>query len=145
MEQDVLRMLDGMIDTTDDPQLKADLEHHEQETEMQAERLEGRTQAHGASPSTVREAGGMVGALMKGVVDLARGEKAGRNVRNGYATEHMETASYQRLERVARRGGDDETAAVARRNRSEEEAMVQTLERWDKAADLSLAEAGVVG
>ena len=113
---------------------------------MQAERLEGRLQAHDSSPSLVREAGGMVGALMKEVVDLARGEKAGRNVRDGYATEHMEIASYQLLERVAQRAGDEETAAVARQNRSEEEAMAQKLEGcWDKAADLSLAEAGVSG
>ena len=142
MEQNVLRMLEGMIDTTDDPQLKADLEHHKQETEMQAERLEGRLQAHDSSPSLVREAGGMVGALMKEVVDLARGEKAGRNVRDGYATEHMEIASYQLLERVAQRAGDEETAAVARQNRSEEEAMAQRFdENWDRFAELALEEA----
>ncbi len=146
MEQNVLRMLDGMIETTDDPEMKADLEHHKTETEMQAERLRGRLEAHDASPSMVREAGGIAAALMKGVVDMARGEKAGRNVRDGYATEHMEIASYQLLERVAQRAGDEETAAVARQNRSEEEAMAQKLEGcWDKAADLSLAEAGVAG
>jgi ferritin-like metal-binding protein YciE len=146
MEQNVLRMLDSMIDTTDDPQMKADLEHHKQETEVQADRLKARLEAHDASPSIMREAGGMVAALMKEVVDLARGEKAGRNVRDGYATEHMEIASYQLLERVAQRAGDEETAAVARQNRSEEEAMAQKLEGcWDKAADLSLDEAGVAG
>lgn len=144
MEQNVLRMLDGMIETTDDPQMKKDLEHHKAETEEQAERLKGRLQAHGESPSMIREAGGIVAALMKEVVDLARSEKAGRNIRDGYATEHMEIASYQLLERVAQRAGDGETAEVARQNRAQEEAMAEKLERyWDKAADLSLAEQGI--
>jgi ferritin-like metal-binding protein YciE len=83
----------------------------------------------------------VMAALMKGVVDLARSEKAGRNVRDGYATEHMEIASYQLLQRVAERAGDAETAAVARQNCAQEEAMAKKIEQcWDKAVELSLAE-----
>jgi ferritin-like metal-binding protein YciE len=144
MEQNVLRMLDGMIGTTDDAELKAGLEQHKRETEEHAERLKRRLEAHGESPSFVREAGGIVAALVKEVVDLARSEKAGRNLRDGYTTEHLEIASYQLLERVARRAGDEETAQVARQNRMEEEAMARQLDRfWDKAAELSLVEEGV--
>jgi ferritin-like metal-binding protein YciE len=144
MEQNVLRMLDGMIKTTDDPQMKRRLERHKQETERQADRLKERLEDHGASPSTVKEAGGMVGALMKSVVDVARGDKAGRNARDGFATEHMEIASYQMLERVARKAGDTKTAAVARQNREEEEAMARAISaKWNKIVDLSLKEEGV--
>ena len=144
MEQDVLRMLDGMIESTDDPQMRKDLEHHKQETQQQAERLKARLEAQDASPSMVREAGGIVGALMKGVVDLARSEKAARNARDGYATEHMEIASYQLLERVATSAGDEQTADVARQNRAEEEAMAAKIDgTWDKVAKLALAEEGV--
>jgi ferritin-like metal-binding protein YciE len=144
MEQNVLRMLDGMIETTEDPEMRSHLEHHKRETEEQARRLERRLEAHQSSPSLVKEAAGILGALMKSVVDLARGEKAGRNARDGFATEHMEIASYQLLERVALRAGDQETAEVARTNRREEEAMARKIdESWDKAAELSLQEAGV--
>ena len=144
MEQNVLRMLDGMIETTDDPQMKSDLKQHKTETEQQAERLKKRLEAHDASPSVVKQAGGIIGAMMKGVVDLARADKAGRNARDGYATEHMEIASYQLLERVATRAGDEETAAVARQNRKEEEAMAAKINgTWDKAAALSLEQEGV--
>jgi ferritin-like metal-binding protein YciE len=144
MEQNVLRMLDSMIETTDDPQLRSDLEHHRTETEAHADRLKQRLEAHGESPSLVKEAGGVMAALMKGVVDMARSEKAGRNVRDGYATEHMEIASYQLLERVAERAGDAETAAVARQNREQEEAMARKIDQcWDKAVDLSVVEEGV--
>ena len=144
MEHGVLRLLDSMIAATGDDEIREELRAHKAETEGQVDRLTDRLEAHGATPSVVREAGGVLTALMKGVVDIARGEKAGRNARDGYATEHMEIAAYQLLERVAKRAGDDETAEVARRNREQEEAMARRLEaRWDRFAELSLEEAGV--
>ena len=54
MEQNVLRMLDGMISTTEDEEIRSELRHHKLETEQHAERLEKRLAAHEASPSTVR-------------------------------------------------------------------------------------------
>jgi ferritin-like metal-binding protein YciE len=144
MEQNVLRMLDGMIDTTDDAEIKQVLREHKTETERHADRLQERLEAHGESPSTVREAGGVLGALMKSVVDLTRSEKAGRNARDGYTTEHMEIAAYQLLERIAERAGDEETATVARENRADEERMAKKIDsEWDRFAELSLTEAGV--
>jgi len=144
MEQNVLRMLDGMIGTTEDPQMKRALERHKKETEKQAERLEERLREHGVTPSAAKAAGGMMAALMKSVVDMARGDKAGRNARDGFATEHMEIASYQLLERVARKAGDRKTAEVARKNREEEEAMARSINaKWNKIVDQSLKEEGV--
>ena len=144
MEQNVLRMLDGMIETTEDDEIKNELREHKLQTEQHAERLEKRLAAHDASPSTAREAAGIMGALMKGIVDRARQEKAGRNARDGYMTEHMEIAAYQLLERIAKRAGDEETAAAARENRADEEAMAKKLDgHWDKFAELSLREQGI--
>jgi ferritin-like metal-binding protein YciE len=144
MEQNVLRMLDSMVETTDDPQIKDELRHHKLETERHADRLRDRLDAHGASPSTVREVGGILGALTKGVVDVVRGEQAGRNARDGFATEHLEIASYELLERIAERAGDEATAQVARENRADEEAMAKKLSaHWDRFAELSLKEQGI--
>jgi ferritin-like metal-binding protein YciE len=144
MEQSVLRLLDGMISTTDDAGIKETLRQHKVETETHADRLQARLDALGAQPSVVREAGGVLGALMKSVVDLARGEKAGRNARDGYAAEHMEIAAYQLLERIAQVAGDEETAEVARLNRADEERMARELEaNWDRFAELSLKEEGI--
>jgi ferritin-like metal-binding protein YciE len=144
MEQNVLRMLDGMIETTEDEEIKSDLRHHKLETEQHSDRMRQRLDAYGESPSMVKEAGGVAGALMKSVVDMARGEKAGRNARDGYATEHLEIASYQLLERIAERAGDEETAEAARQNRKDEEAMAKKIEsNWEKFAELSLKEQGV--
>jgi ferritin-like metal-binding protein YciE len=144
MEEGVKRLLDGMIATTDDPQVLDLLEHHKVETEQHSQRLRRRLEAHGATPSLVREATGILGALAKLPLDLVRGEKAGRNARDGYATEHMEIAAYQLLERIATRAGDEETAEVARQNRAEEEAMARKLdEHWDLFAEASLRAEGV--
>ena len=56
----------------------------------------------------------------------------------------MEIASYQLLERIAQRAGDEETAVAARESRAEEEKMAAVIEaNWDRFAELSLQEAGV--
>ena len=144
MEQNVLRMLDSIAANTEDESFKEDIRRHKIETERQMDRLKARLDAHGGSPSMVREAGGIAQALMKSVVDAVRSEKTARNARDGYATEHLEIASYQLLERVAMRAGDEETAAVARENRAQEEAMARRFEEnWDRFAELALQEAGV--
>ena len=144
MEQGVLRMLDAMIETTDDAAILQELEHHRIETEGHAQRMKDRLRAHGASPSTVRQLGGIVGALAKLPLDLVRGEKAGRNARDGYATEHMEIASYQLLKRVAERAGDTETARACDEIIVQEQAMADTIAaNWDAFAELSLREEGV--
>ena len=144
MEHNVLRMLDGMISTTGDDEIRGALRQHKLETETHLEKMQKRLEAHDASPSFVREAGGILGALMKSVVDVARPEKAGRNARDGYATEHMEIASYELLARIAQQAGDEETATAAREIIAEEQKMADLIARnWDRFAELSLEEAGV--
>ena len=144
MEQNVLRMLDGMISTTDDPDILRELEHHKIETEGHAERMKARLEAHGATPSMVKQAGGILGALAKMPLDLVRSEKAGRNARDGFATEHMEIASYELLKRVAQRANDPDTVTACDEIIVQERAMADTIAaNWDKFAELSLRENGV--
>ena len=144
MEQGVLRMLDGMISTTDNPEILQELEHHKIETEGHAQRMKARLEAHGAAPSAVRQLGGIVGALAKLPLDIVRGEKAGRNARDGFATEHMEIASYELLKRVAQRAGDDETVTACDEIIAQEQAMADTIAaNWDTFAEISLREEGV--
>src|SRR3712207_3575754 len=141
LEQNVSRMLDSMISTTDDPEITEMLRHHKDETERQEQRLRGRLDALGAGTSTRKEAQTIAAALMKGAADQVRGDQAGKNARDGYVTEHMEIAAYQLLERLADRAGDQETAEVARQNRAEEEAMARKIDsNWDRFLDLTLAE-----
>jgi ferritin-like metal-binding protein YciE len=144
MEQNVLRMLDGMISTTDDPEILDALEHHKVQTQGHADRMAERLEAHDATPSTVKQIGGVLGALAKMPLDLVRGEKAGRNARDGYATEHLEIASYELLRRIAQKAGDEATAQAAQEIIVEEAAMAKIIEEhWDRFAELSLQEEGV--
>ena len=144
MEQNVLRMLDGMISTTDDPEILQELEHHKVETEGHAEQMKQRLEAHGATPSGVKQLVGIMGALAKMPMDMVRNEHAGRNARDGFATEHMEIASYQLLKRVAQRANDEETVTACDEIIAQERAMADTIAaNWDKFATLSLKEEGV--
>ncbi len=144
MEQNVLRMLDGMISTTDDPEIRQELEHHKIETEGHALKVRERLEAHGATPSMVKQAGGILGALAKMPLDVVRGKKAGRNARDGFATEHMEIASYELLRRVAERAHDQETVAVCDEIIEQERTMATTIAAsWDRFVDLSLREEGI--
>jgi ferritin-like metal-binding protein YciE len=144
METNVLQMLGSMISTTSDPEIRAELERHKEQTEAQEQRLRDRLEALGRSPSIRKETQTIVGALMKGVADQVRGDKPGKNARDGYVTEHMEIAAYELLERLAERAGDRETAEVARRNKREEEQMAEKIAaNWDKFLDLTLDEEGI--
>jgi len=144
MEQNVLRMLDGMISTTDDREILDALEHHKLQTQGHADRMARRLEAHDATPSTVKQPGGVLGALAKMPLDLGRGEKAGRNARDGYVTEHMEIAAYELLRRIAQKADDEETATAAQEIIAEEKAMATVIEQnWDKFAELSLQEEGI--
>ena len=141
MEQNVSRMLDSMISTTDDPEISEMLRHHKEETERQGQRLRERLDALGVGTSTRKQAQTIATALMKGAADQGRGDQAGKNARDGYVTEHMAIAAYHLLERLAKKAGDERTAEVARQNRAEEEAMARKIDaNWDKFLDLTLAE-----
>jgi ferritin-like metal-binding protein YciE len=144
MEQNVLRMLDSIVASVEDDDLKEAFRLHKVETEEHNDRLMRRLEDYEQSPSVLREATGIAGALMKGVIDVVRSERSARAARDAYATEHVEIAAYQLLERVAQRAGDEETAEVARQNRADEESMARTIDaHWDRFAELALEEAGV--
>lgn len=145
LETQVLRMLDGMIKTTESAQIRSDLEAHKEETQRHRERVKGCLSAYGASPSKVKEAAGIAGALMKKPLDMARSEQAMRNARDGFATEHLEIATYRLIERLAERAGDEKTVKACRENVEEEERMAARIaSSWDDFVAEDLAEQGVV-
>ena len=144
LEQTVLRMLDGLIQSADDPEIIDRLEHHKLETQQHESLMRSRLEAHGATPSKVRQAAGMLEAALKMPLDLVRGERTGRSARDAYTTEHLEIASYELLRRVAERAGDEETARACLDILEQERAMAQFIEeRWDRFAEQSLRESGV--
>ena len=144
LEHSVARMLSSLIANIDDPAVVDRLEAHKLETQLHESTMRRRLEAHGAQPSMVRQAAGMLEAMFKMPLDLMRGEKSGRTARDAYTTEHLEIASYELLRRIAERAGDEETAAACREILEEERAMATYFEEnWDRFAELSLREEGV--
>jgi ferritin-like metal-binding protein YciE len=124
-----------------DDKLQQMLENHKRETEEHERRLRERLDAMGRGTSTRKQVQALGAALLKGVGDVARGDKAGKNARDGYTAEHMEIAAYQLLERLAEKAGDTQTAEVARRNRADEEQMARRIDQsWDRTLELTLEE-----
>jgi ferritin-like metal-binding protein YciE len=147
MEQNVLLMLDSMIVTTNDEEIVRLLKRHKEESRRQQQRLGERLKALGGGPGLVsvgKDLAAIGAAQVKGIADLWRSDKPVQNARDAFVTEHLEIAAYEMLERLAERAGDPETAAVARENRAEEEAMARSIaENWDRFLDLTLAEQGI--
>ena len=144
MEENVARMLDSMIVSTDDSRIEKVLRDHRKVTERHADALKDRLKAHGKSPSVTKTAATLPGTLVKGVTDQLRGDKPLMNARDAYTTEHLEIAVYEVLERIASRAGDRTTVAVARRNRRDEEAMSKRIESlWDRFFELTLKAEGI--
>jgi ferritin-like metal-binding protein YciE len=144
MERSVVRMLESMISTTDDVEIKEMLEHHHEETKRHEQLLAGRLEAMGEGTSTPRELAAFGGALVKGLTDQVRPGKAGKNARDAYITEHFEIATYELLERLAKVAGDQETAAVAKQNCADERRMAAKIDKnWDKFLELSLQDIAV--
>jgi ferritin-like metal-binding protein YciE len=144
MEQNVLKMLDSMIENSDDEVTLGMLRHHHAETEQHEARLARRLETIGEGTSGRKQAQTMIGGALKSVVDSVRGDKPAKNARDGYVTEHVEIAAYELLERLAIRTGDHDTAEIARTNRADEQAMADKIAaNWDHVLDLTLADAHV--
>lgn len=146
LEQNVLLMLDSMILTTNDEEIRGILRQHNEETRRQEQRLAERRKALGGLglTSVSKDLSAILTAQVKGTADLWRTDKAVQNARDAFVTEHLEIAAYEILERLAERAGDQETAEVARTSRAEEEAMAQRIAaNWDRFLDLALSEQGI--
>ena len=142
MEQNVLLMLDSIILNTKDEELAEMFREHKEQTRRQERRLRERLKAlEGRSlASAGKDIAAIFAAQAKGIADLLRTDKPVQNARDAFVTEHLEIAAYEILERLADRAGDAGTAAVARENRAEEEAMARRISgNWDRFLDLTLA------
>ena len=141
IEEQALVQMRAAPDLAGDPRLADAFRAHLTETERHERLVRERLDAHGASPSKLKDAVMAVGG--KGFVLFARSQPdtPGKLTAHALSYEHLELASYELLMRVARRAGDEETAAIAERIRDEEAAMAQRLEdSTDAAVEASLRE-----
>lgn len=139
LEEQSLRSLEASVKSADDAALKAVFEQHLGETRRQQERIAERLRALGGEPSRAKDTGNALISFGKGVVDALRTDNAGKNLRDAYIGEAVEIISYQLLIATARRGGDDETVALAESILAEERAAQDKLtDLIDHAVEVSL-------
>jgi len=111
--------------------LRAALSHHLTETEGHLEKIERRLDDRGATPSVIKDAMLRLGALNWGAFFAAQPDTPAKLAGFAYAVENLEVAAYELLLRVARRAGDQETAALAESILAEEKAAAKTVaDQW---------------
>jgi len=139
-EHALSRTLEAHIAVTPRGSYRKGLEKHLDETKGHAERLERRMGELGASRNVIQMGIGVVEslvgqalALSKGPIDLVRGnvseERLLKNAKDECATEGLEIATYDALERFATSVGDEQTARLAASIRKDEERMLESLRR----------------
>ena len=139
-EHALSRTLEAHIAITPRGSYRSGLEKHLKETRDHADRLERRMGELGASRNVIQMGVGVVEslvgqalALSKGPIDIVRGsvgeEKLLKNAKDECATEALEIATYDALERFARSTGDETTARLAASIREDEERMLANLRR----------------
>ena len=114
---------------------------HLGETESQEQRVRARLEAHGASPSKVKDVAGQAGGF--GMVLFARSQPdtPTKLALHAFSYEHMEVAAYELLARAAREAGDEESARMAEAIAEEEREMAARVAAgFDEAVEQALRE-----
>lgn len=141
MEINSLQMLKSMLLHTSDSEMRSIIEQHVAETEIHRDKLATRLEDMGETTSPVKKASVLLTAAMKGMLDQVRPDKPGKDARDAFVTEAVEISAYELLSRLADKAGDTETAAIARENLAEEQAMAERISStWDKVIDLTIEE-----
>lgn len=139
IEQQALAQMKIAPKIAGDPKLEQIFQQHLTETEEQALLIGERLEAHGASPSKIKNAVMAAGGVGFALFAKFNPDTPGKLVAHGYSYEALEQASYEALMHVAEKAGDSETVEVARRIRDQELAMKNRLaESFDIAVEASL-------
>lgn len=126
------------------PELEQVMAQHLVETRDHQRLIEARLEAHGESPSKLKDIAMKAGALNWSGFFAAHPDTPGKLDVFAFAFEHLEIAGYEQLKRVAERAGDTETVQVAERILGEERAAATKLEGlFDQTCEASLEAVGV--
>jgi ferritin-like metal-binding protein YciE len=125
------------------PELARIFVEHQRETEDQERRVREQLERHGAKPNTVKDVAGRVGGFGMALFARFNPDTPGKLVAHAYSYEHMETAAYELMRRIADQVGDPQVAAMAADIAAQEMTMAQRIEeRFDMAVEASLREKG---
>jgi ferritin-like metal-binding protein YciE len=139
IEQQALAQLRMAPKMAGDPKLEQAFKEHLAETEGQERLVEERLEAHGGSPSKVKNAVMAAGGVGFALFAKFNPDTPGKLTAHSYSYEALEQASYEALMHVAEKLGDTETVDAARKIRDQEIAMKNRLaDCFDEAVEASL-------
>jgi ferritin-like metal-binding protein YciE len=123
------------------PELAALYEQHETETEEHKRLIEERLEAHGESPTKLKDIVADVSGIGMYLFAKFNPDSPGKLAAHAHSYEAMEEAAYEYLYRVAELAGDQETAQVARTILEQERAMKgRIFDHFDQTVEASLRE-----
>jgi len=123
------------------PELAQMYEQHRQETEQHKRLVEERLEAHGESPTKLKDIVAEVTGVGMYLFAKFNPDSPGKLAAHAHSYEAMEEAAYEYLWRVAEQAGDQETAGVARTILEQEKAMKgRIFDHFDETVAASLRE-----
>ena len=139
LESQALQLLETGPKIADFDALAAVFRDHLDQTREHQRLVDERLAAHGSGPSRFQAGAMRAGAMNLGTFFKAQPDTPPKLAGFAYAFEALEIGAYELLSRVARRAGDEETAAVAQRILAAERVAAERVAgTWDAAADLAL-------
>ncbi len=139
LEQQELKLLEAALEMAGDPQLEQVYRGHLLETKEHERYTRERIDAHGASPSNLKDVALETVAASMGLATKAASHTPAKLAAQAFAFQHLEIASYELLIRVAERAGDSKTIEVAQRIIGEERSAAEKIAAtFDVAVESSL-------
>lgn len=141
MEKQAIALLEKGAGIIGDEEIGRIFRAHLLQTKEHQRYIAERLQAHGRSPSKVKDVTMQGAALGIGLAAKAMPDTPATLARVAYAFENFEIATYGILRRMAERAGDGETVAVVDRILEEEEAAAELVRgTFDRILELTLGE-----
>jgi ferritin-like metal-binding protein YciE len=141
MEKQASQLLDKGATMIGDEEVGRIFRAHLMQTEEHARYVAERLQAHGESPSKLKDAAMQASALGIGLAAGALADTPLRLATMAYAFENLEIATYNLIRRLAERAGDVDTVDVVDRILEQEEAAAELVQGcFERVLELTLGE-----
>jgi ferritin-like metal-binding protein YciE len=129
MELAAATALDPLVEGASDGGLTSLVSTHRRNSRRHRERVLDRLKALGAGAPGGSSAGAGILAAARGIARGRRGATEEERLRQAVLMKQLEVATYDTVERLAERAGDDATAEMAREARVDDEQLARRLAR----------------
>lgn len=141
LEKQAIQLLDKGAQMVEDEEIGRIFRAHRLQTEEHERQVSERLEAHGESPSKVKDIAMQAGALGIGTAAMSVPDTSLRLITVAFAFENLEIATYGVIRRLASRAGDSETVAAVDRILEEEEAAAELVRgAFDRVVEVTLGE-----